>query len=52
MAIGIFSTLVICGGYRVVIKPEMDKRRRQQSEAFADYIYEHEKAMQNSSPAK
>lgn len=42
MAIGIFATFTILGGYRLVIKPAMDKRQRLQAESFANYIYDQE----------
>ena len=48
MAIGIFSTLFISVSYRVFLKPEFERRRRQEAEAMADYIFQHEKQHHNS----
>lgn len=49
MAIGIFSTLIISVSYRVFMKPEFDRRRRQEAEAMAEYIFQHELQESNSS---
>lgn len=42
MAIGIFSTLVVVVGYRKVIEPNMNRRRREEAEAVANFIFQHE----------
>ncbi|KAI8119362.1 hypothetical protein CVS40_9259 [Lucilia cuprina] len=49
MAIGIFSTLIISVSYRVFMKPEFERRRRQEAEAMADYIFQHEQQSKSSS---
>ena len=43
MAMGILGTLLICGGYRVIIKPKMDKQQREEAESFAEYIFQKER---------
>ncbi|TMW41438.1 hypothetical protein DOY81_012635 [Sarcophaga bullata] len=42
MAIGIFSTLIVSVSYRVFMKPELDKKHRQEAEANADFIFQQE----------
>ncbi|XP_075151631.1 uncharacterized protein LOC142225691 isoform X1 [Haematobia irritans] len=42
MTIGIFSTLVIAVGYKVFLKPEFERKHRQEAEAVADYIFQRE----------
>lgn len=36
-AIGV--TVTIIGGYKFVIKPELDRRKRQQAEEFANFLF-------------
>lgn len=49
MAIGILSTLLISVSYRTLIKPKYDRKRRQEAEAIADYIFQHELQQGNKS---
>uniref|UniRef100_W8AX63 Transmembrane protein n=1 Tax=Ceratitis capitata TaxID=7213 RepID=W8AX63_CERCA len=49
MAAGIFSTLAIVGTYRFAIRPILERRRREEAEAFAEYIFQQEKSKKTSS---
>lgn len=49
MVIAIGSTLIISVSYHVFMKPEFDRRRRQEAEAMADYIFQHEVKQTKSS---
>lgn len=44
MAAGIFSTFAIIGTYRFAIKPHLDRRRREEAEAYAEYIFQQERS--------
>uniref|UniRef100_A0A1I8QEB1 Uncharacterized protein n=1 Tax=Stomoxys calcitrans TaxID=35570 RepID=A0A1I8QEB1_STOCA len=50
MAIGIFSTLIITVGYRVLIKPDLERKTRQEAEAIADYIFQREVQRNSKKP--
>uniref|UniRef100_A0ABK9NH20 Uncharacterized protein n=1 Tax=Glossina morsitans morsitans TaxID=37546 RepID=A0ABK9NH20_GLOMM len=40
LGMGIIATLVFAVSYRVLFKPEMSRRRRQEAEAAADYLFQ------------
>lgn len=49
LGIGIFSTMFVVGGYRVFLKPHFERQQRQESEAVAHYIFQHEVQQMTSS---
>ncbi|XP_017464712.1 PREDICTED: uncharacterized protein LOC108358080 [Rhagoletis zephyria] len=44
MAAGIFSTLAIVGTYRFAIRPRLERRRREEAESYAEYIFQQEQS--------
>uniref|UniRef100_A0A1B0BVM5 Uncharacterized protein n=1 Tax=Glossina palpalis gambiensis TaxID=67801 RepID=A0A1B0BVM5_9MUSC len=40
LGMGIIATLVFTVSYRVLLKPEMSRRRRQEAETAADYLFQ------------
>uniref|UniRef100_A0A1A9WXG6 Uncharacterized protein n=1 Tax=Glossina brevipalpis TaxID=37001 RepID=A0A1A9WXG6_9MUSC len=40
LGIGIIATLTVTLCYRKLLKPEMDRRRREEAEAVADYLFQ------------
>ena len=48
LVVGIFSTYIfIISGYRLAIKPQLEKSRRQEAESLANFIYEQELSRTN-----
>ncbi|XP_030377271.1 uncharacterized protein LOC115626147 [Scaptodrosophila lebanonensis] len=42
MAIGVGSTFILVIGHRFIVRPLMNKKRRLDAEAYADYIFQQE----------